>query len=187
MNKRKRKGKNMKIVNHLDYAEQIIRSIPKGILLTTKAEKVNSMVIGWGTYGVEWGKPIFAVYVREGRFTREQLDAHPEFTVNIPLEGSTLDRHLFDVCGMHSGRDLDKVSEAGLTLVEGDAVDVPGMLEAPLTLECRVVFRQKQDLDKIDPKFMNSYPQDVPSTAPLGNRDAHIAYYGEIVGAYLAE
>ena len=76
---------------------------------------------------------------------------------------------------MHSGRELDKVSEAGLTPVEGDAVDVPGMLEAPLTLECRVVFRQKQDLDKIDPKFMNSYPQDVPSTAPLGNRDAHIA------------
>ena len=177
----------MKKVNHLDYAEQIIRSIPKGILLTTKAEKVNSMVIGWGTYGVEWGKPIFAVYVREGRFTREQLDVHPEFTVNIPLEGSTLDRHIFDVCGMHSGRDLDKVSEAGLTPVEGDAVDVPGMLEAPLTLECRVVFRQKQDLDKIDLKFMNSYPQDVPSTAPLGNRDAHIAYYGEIVGAYLAE
>ena len=43
----------MKKVNHLDYAEQIIRSIPKGILLTTRAEKVNSMVIGWGTYGVE--------------------------------------------------------------------------------------------------------------------------------------
>ena len=177
----------MKKVNHLDYAEQIIRSIPKGILLTTRAEKVNSMVIGWGTYGVEWGKPIFAVYVREGRFTREQLDAHPEFTVNIPLSGSRLDRHIFDVCGMHSGRDLDKVAEAGLTLVEGDAVDVPGILEAPLTLECRVVFRQKQDLDKIDPKFMSSYPQDVPGTAPLGNRDAHIAYYGEIIGTYLAE
>lgn len=177
----------MKPIEHMDYAEQIIRSIPKGVLLTTKAEKVNSMVIGWGTYGVEWGKPMFVVYVREGRLTREQLDAHPEFTVNIPMPGKTLDRKVLDVCGMYSGRDIDKIREAGLTLRDGGQVDVPGILEAPLTLECRVVFRQKQDLELIDPKFMRSYPQDVPGTAPLANRDAHIAYYGEIVGAYIAE
>ncbi len=177
----------MKKINHLDYAAQIVRSIPQGILLTTKAEKVNSMVIGWGTYGVEWGKPMFVVYVREGRFTRSQLDAHPEFTVNLPLESHKLDPKIMNICGMHSGRDLDKVSEAGLTLVPGGEVDVPGILEAPLTLECRVVFRQKQELNLLDPKFLNAYPQDVPGTAPLANRDAHIAYYGEIIGAYLAE
>lgn len=44
----------MKTVNAADYAETIIKAIPKGCLVTTKAgEKVNSMVIGWGTYGVE--------------------------------------------------------------------------------------------------------------------------------------
>ena len=116
----------MKKINHFDYAAQIVRSIPQGVLLTTKAEKVNSMVIGWGTYGVEWGKPMFVVYVREGRFTRSQLDAHPEFTVNLPLESHKLDPKIMNICGMHSGRDLDKVSEAGLTLVPGGEVDVPG-------------------------------------------------------------
>lgn len=38
----------MKKVNAADYAETIIKAIPKGILVTTKADKVNSMVIGWG-------------------------------------------------------------------------------------------------------------------------------------------
>ena len=61
------------------------------------------------------------------------------------------------------------------------------MKELPLTLECRVVFRQKQELSLLDRKFEKYYPQDVPSEAVGANKDAHIAYYGEIVGAYIAE
>lgn len=50
-----------------DYANDIVKALPKGNLLTTKADKVNSMAIGWGTIGTNWVKPVFAVYVREGR------------------------------------------------------------------------------------------------------------------------
>ena len=176
----------MKKINPEDYAETIIKAIPKGILVTTKADKVNSMVIGWGTYGVEWSRPMFVIYIREGRFTREQLDMNPEFTVNIPLEGK-LDLGIFKVCGSQSGHNIDKVAEAGLTLVESENVSVPGIKEAPLTLECKVVFRQRQELDLIAEKFKGSYPHDVPSTNPMANKDPHVAFYGEIVGAYIAE
>lgn len=175
----------MKKVNAADYSETIIKAIPKGILVTTKADKVNSMIIGWGTFGVEWAKPMFVIYIREGRFTREQLDKNPEFTVNIPLDG--YDKNILTVCGTKSGRNIDKVKKAGLTLVESDDFSVPGVKELPLTLECRVVFRQKQELDLIAEKFNRFYPQDVPSEAVGANKDAHIAYYGEIVGAYIAE
>lgn len=175
----------MRKVNAADYAETIIKAIPKGVLVTTKADKVNSMVIGWGTYGVEWGRPIFAIYIREGRYTREQLDKNPEFTVNIPL--AETDSKIAKICGWQSGRDIDKVQEAGLTLVDSENVSVPGVKEYPLTLECKVVFRQKQEIALIDEKFQKAYPQDVPGTYPMANRDAHIAYYGEIVGAYIAE
>lgn len=175
----------MKKVNAADYAETIIKAIPKGVLVTTKVEKVNSMIIGWGTFGVEWAKPMFVIYIREGRFTREQLDKNPEFTVNIPLDG--YDKKILKVCGTESGRNIDKVKEAGLTLVESDDFSVPGVKELPLTLECRVVFRQKQELDFIAEKFAKFYPQDVSGEAVGANKDAHIAYYGEIVGAYIAE
>ena len=176
----------MQTVNAFDYAETIVKALSRGILLTTKAgEKVNSMVIGWGTLGIEWGKPIFAAYVREGRFTREQLDANPYFTINVPLEKA--DPEIIRICGSKCGRDVDKVKESGMTLVEHEDFSVPGVEEFPLTLECKVVFRQKQEIGLIDERFHGAYPQDVPGTNPMDNRDAHIAYYGEIVGAYLAK
>ena len=175
----------MKHVNAADYAETIVKALPRGVLLTTKAEKVNAMVIGWGALGVEWGKPVFCAYVRESRFTRAQLDANPEFTVNVPL--GEVDANILRVCGAQSGRDIDKIKETGLTPVPGEAVSVPGLREFPLTLECRVVFRQKQDIERIDAKFHSLYPQSAPGDGSAPVRDAHIAYYGEIVNAYIAE
>ena len=170
-----------------EYANDIVKALPKGILLTTKnGTKVNSMVIGWGTLGINWLKPVFVAYVREGRFTREQLDANPEFTVNVPMED--FDRKIIAVCGGRSGRDTDKVKEAGLTLVEPESISVPGIRDFPLTLECRVIYRGKQDLaaleGKVDPRL---YPQDVDGAAVGANRDAHVSYYGEIVAAYIIE
>lgn len=178
MNKRK--------IDVTDYANHITKAVSKGILLTTKADKVNSMVIGWGTLGTNWSKPVFAVYVREGRFTREQLDKNPEFTVNIPV--GEYDKKIIGICGGKSGRNINKVQEAGLTLVEPEVVSVPGIKEFPLTLECRVMYRQKQDLtalsDEINRKL---YPKDIDGTAVGANRDAHVTYFGEIVGAYIIE
>ena len=169
-----------------DYAGEIVKALSKGIFLTTKADKVNSMVIGWGTLGINWGRPVFAVYVREGRYTRGQLDRNPEFTVNVPL--GDYDRKLFTVCGTQSGRDVDKVKEAGLTLVEAEKISVPGIKELPLTLECRVIYAQKQDLNALSEALRTRiYPQNVDSTAPGANRDAHVTYYGEIVDAYIIE
>ena len=51
-------------INVFDYAERITKALPEGILLNTKHEKFNSMVIGWGHLGVIWGLPTFTVYVR---------------------------------------------------------------------------------------------------------------------------
>ena len=53
-----------KIINAFDYASDICNAMKKGILLTTAADgKVNTMTIGWGFIGVEWGKPIFVALV----------------------------------------------------------------------------------------------------------------------------
>ena len=128
-----------KKIEVFDYAATILNAVKKGVLLTTKANgKVNTMSISWGALGIEWNKPIFTTYVREGRYTRELLDANGEFTVNVPLEGS--DASLIGKCGTVSGRDVDKIAANGLTLVDGEAVSVPGIKEYPLTLECRVTY-----------------------------------------------
>ena len=103
-----------KTVNAMDYASELVKALPKGVLLTARdGDKVNPMTIGWGTIGVEWGRPIFIAFVREHRYTRELLDKNPEFTVNVPLDGC--DPKILAVCGTQSGRNLDKVAELTLT------------------------------------------------------------------------
>lgn len=170
-----------------DYAKEIVSAIPKGVLLTTKSgETVNTMTIGWGTLGVEWGVPIFITFVREGRYTRELLDTSREFTVNVPY--GAFDKKILGYCGTKSGRNVSKISELGLTLEESEIVKAPGIKELPLTLECKVLYRQLQDRNAIPAEIRQSmYPEDADSSSPGANRDYHVAYYGQIVNAYIIE
>ena len=93
-----------------------------------------------------------------------------------------------DFCGVKSGRDTDKISDMGLTLVESDFVSVPGIREFPLTLECKVIYKQKQDLSAIPAELLEKYyPQDVSDPDQGHNRDRHVAFYGEIVDSYIIE
>lgn len=167
-------------VNAFDYAREIMEALPKGILITTKTEeKINAMTIGWGTLGIEWGRPIFIAYVREHRYTYEMLEKNSEFTINIPL--GEVNKNILSVCGTKSGRDMDKIKELGLTLEESDVISVPGLKELPLTLECKVIYKQAQELAKLDSLYKDKYySDDIPG-------DYHIAYYGEIVNAYVIE
>ena len=168
-----------KTVDAFDYAGHICKMMKKGILLTTKAEgSVNTMTIGWGKIGIEWNRPVFIAYVRETRYTRQLLDKNGEFTVNIPLEET--DSRILAHCGRVSGRNADKIKDLNLTLVESDQISVPGIRELPLTLECRVIYRQKQDLSALPQTILDRF---YPEENEEGFRDYHIAYYGEIVNA----
>lgn len=176
-----------KKIDVLEHASVIMKALSKGVLLTTKAgEKVNSMTISWGMLGIEWGKPIFVTVVRESRFTREMLAQNAEFTINAPLD--EYDKEIMNVCGSMSGRDMDKIKELNLTLEEPEQISVPGIKELPLTLECKVIYRQLQELDGLSKEDMERfYPQQMPADDIMANRDRHIAFYGEIVDAYIIE
>lgn len=172
-----------KTVDAFDYAGYICKAMKKGILLTTKSgDKVNTMTIGWGKIGIEWNRPVFIAYVRETRYTKSMLENSGEFTVNIPY--GQLDSNILGYCGNKSGRDTDKIADLGLTLVESDVVSVPGIKELPLTLECRVIYKQAQDLNMLPDEIFDRF---YPVMDAEGFRDYHIAYYGEIVNAYLID
>ncbi len=166
-----------------DEAGHILANVGKGVLLTTAAEgKVNTMTIGWGTLGIQWGKPIFIAFVRESRYTKELLDKNPEFTVNIPY--GQCDKSILSICGTRSGRDMDKIAQLGLTLEEPETISVPGIRQLPLTLECKVIYRQDQDPDAINEENTARY-YPVPEGCEKG--DYHTAYYGQITAAYVIE
>ena len=142
-----------------DYAGKIMEQTSKGILLTTKAKgQVNSMTIGWGFLGIQWAKPIFVVL-------------------------GAIDKNILGVCGTKSGRDMDKIAALGLTLEEGETVSVPAIKELPLTLECKVIYKQDQDPSAIAPEDdIRFYAKGTPN-----EEDYHTAYYGQITAAYIVE
>ena len=171
-------------ININDYANQITDALSRGVLLNTNGDKFNSMVIGWGHLGRLWNLPTFLVYVRQGRYTKGQLDRTEEFTISVPLSGP--DPEISRICGSRSGFHIDKAAEAGLTLVDAEKISTPGVKEYPLTIECKVLYAQDQDLKKIPEDIREKmYPQDVPGTHPMANRDFHTMYVGLIVDAYI--
>ena len=167
-----------------DYANLITRELPKGILPNTNGDKFNAMVIGWGHLGTLWSRPTFHVYVRQGRYTKAQLDRTGEFTISVPLDHPDAD--INRICGWQSGRDIDKAAAAGLELESAEVIHTPGIRQYPLTIECRILYAQDQELPKIPEDIRNRmYPQDVDGTYPMANRDCHTMYVGEIVDAYI--
>ena len=161
-----------------EHAGDIIRAMQPGILLTTKVgDKVNSMAIGWGTIGIQWEKPVFIAFVRTCRFTHEMLEGNGEFTVNVPV--GEFPRKALGLLGSKSGRDMDKIAAAGVTLVEPNVISVPGIKEFPLTLECRVLYHQLQHDNELNDELTQRF-----YTRETAN---HTAFYAEIVDAYIIE
>lgn len=167
-------------INYYDYSGKINEILPSGILLTTKGhDKINTMTIGWGLIGTYWSRPVFITLVRKSRYTHELLEKNGEFTVNIPLDKNN--KNIINICGTKSGRNTDKISELNLTLEPPEIISVPAIREFPITLECRIVYKQDQNPNAIEPQFLERfYPE-----KPDGTRDFHTVYYGEIVSSYI--
>ena len=171
-----------RIIDPFAYAPQIMNALKTGALLTTKnGDEINTMTIGWGHLGIEWNTPTFIAYVRGCRHTKPMLDSVKEFSVNIPL-GQT-DRNILKICGTRSGRDMNKISELGLTLEAPETINTPGIRELPLTLECRVIYSQQQIPECVlDGHILTHY-----SPEKEISHDYHTAYYGQILSAYIIE
>lgn len=183
----RRKAKMKKKIDVYEHMGEILKRVKSGVLITGKADdKVNSMTISWGMVGIEWGKPIFVTFIRENRFTRSLIEKTCEFTVSIPVDDSA--KKILSFCGSKSGRDVDKAKELGFTYEEPEMTSVPGVKELPLTLECKIAYKQAQDMNAMtEENRAKFYPQDVDSLFTGSNKDTHVAYYGEIVNAYVIE
>lgn len=145
-------------------------------LLLTAGEnapgRFNAMTIGWGALGVMWRKPMVLVAVRPSRYTYEFMERHSSFTVCAfpPQYGKAL-----ALLGAKSGRDGDKIGEAGLTPIPSTKVEAPGYAEAELILECRQSY-----FDDLVPE--NCPPDAVQQFYEGGNY--HRIYFGEIVAIH---
>ena len=102
------------------------------------------------------------------------------------IDQSQYEVYAVQICGWQSGNNIDTVKEAGLELEDAQTINTPGVKQYPLTIECKVLYAQDQDLGKIPEDIREkTYPQDVDGSYPMANRDFHSMYVGEIVDDYV--
>ena len=159
----------------LKYAEKALEQIKKGAFLTVKSgDDVNTMTIGWATFGVVWQKPIMMIAVRPTRHTFTIIDKIDNFAVSVPFSDMSKE---IDFCGTKSGRDCDKFRECGLETVTARKVTSPVIKLSGLHFECRIVFRTVMDPANLVQDYEHLYP----------NKDYHTLYFGEILDCYEAD
>lgn len=167
------------MTNQLTYEQfsaEAATLMPKNAFMTTAHNgKTNTMTIGWGSIGIMWGKPVFTAMVRQSRYTKELVEQSGEFTVTLPLADM---KEALALCGSKSGRDLDKITAAKLTLAAGQVIATPVIAAPGLQLECKVVFKQTMEQQNLDSANQTKW---------YANGDYHTLYFAEIVAAYKTE
>ena len=110
-----------------------------------KGEKPNIVTVAW-TGTICSDPAMVSISVRPERYSHDIIEETGEFVINLVTKDLT---YATDYCGVRSGRDVDKAKELGLTYEEPETISVPGIRELPLTLECKVIYKQTQDIHAI--------------------------------------
>jgi len=129
--------------------------------------RYNTMTASWGGFGILWNRKICWCVIRPQRYTYQFMENAAAFTLSFFTDAY---RSALDICGSKSGRDGDKVAQAGLTPLE----TAPGLVsftQARLIIECQKIYYQ--DIDSrhfLDRSIDEEYPL----------QDYHRMYFGEV-------
>lgn len=100
----------------------------------SKDGKPNVCTIAWAGVACS-APPMISLAIRPERYTNELIKSTSQFVVNIPSSGLA---KACDVCGVHSGRQVDKLGLAGLTALPALKVRPPLIAECPINIECEL-------------------------------------------------
>ena len=82
--------------------------------------------------------PLMAVSIHRRSYSFQLLHSASEFVLAVPGESFA---HEALICGLQSGRDIDKVRECGFQIVDSKHVRVPGLRNAIANLELLIKSR----------------------------------------------
>ena len=98
-------------------------------------DEYNVLTVSW-TGTICSNPPMCYVSIRPERYSYDIIKRTGAFVIN--LTNRDLD-YATDFCGVKSGRECNKFEMAKLTPQKSEFVDAPIVLEAPVSIECRVV------------------------------------------------
>lgn len=157
-------------------ASKNLEILSKTAFLTTHyGDKTNVMVTAWGALGVMWKLPVFVAMVRQSRYSYSLIEKTREFTVAFPYTDMS---KAAEICGRLSGKNVDKMSLAGLTVrpahkILTPVLDVPGM-----HLECSVIYARPMSADKLDTAIQELWYD-------RQQNDYHVFFVSQILDSYI--
>lgn len=135
----------------------LLAPIPPVLVSCGSLETPNLLTVAWtGTLNTK--PPKTYISVRPERFSHGLIKTSGEFVINLPTAALV---RAVDLCGVKSGRDINKWEAARLTPQPAGCVSAPMVDESPISIECRVC-----------------------DIVPLGSHDMFIA---DVVGVNVAE
>jgi flavin reductase (DIM6/NTAB) family NADH-FMN oxidoreductase RutF len=170
---------NFKSITPNEIIDNPFTAIDKDWMLITAGNQenhttFNTMTASWGGWGILWHKPVSYIFVRPTRHTYHFTEENDLYTLSFFDDTY---REALKICGTKSGKDGDKVGEAGLTPITFD--EGPGAVafaEARLVMVCKKLYWQDiLPQQFLDPGLDKNYPK----------KDYHRMYVGEIIGTYI--
>lgn len=116
----------------------MLAPLPPALVTCGRGDDVNVLTVGWT--GILCTKPPKTyISVRPERHSHHLLEQYGEFTINLPTASMV---RKVDLCGVRSGRDLNKFEQFGLPYEPGTAVGCPSLVDCPINVECRITGKQ---------------------------------------------
>ena len=112
----------------------LLAPAPPALVSCGTMEEHNVLTAAW-TGIVNSEPPMTYVSIRPQRHSHSIIQEKGEFVINLPTEAIV---KATDLCGVKSGRDVDKFALAGLTAEPSNLVAAPGIAGCPISLECKV-------------------------------------------------
>lgn len=162
-----------------EIQDNFIEIISREWMLVTAGtpEYFNTMTASWGGVGFLWNKPVATIYVRPERYTYGFIEETERFSLSfLGSDHQAVHR----ITGSKSGRDTDKIAEAGL---HPRFTESGGILyeETRLGLECRVLYADDFRMERFRDKAL---AEQMYLTKP---GQLHRMYIGEITAVWEKE
>lgn len=152
----------------------IIKMLSEDWMLITAGndQQFNPMTASWGGLGNLYNKPVTFCFINPARYTYDIMDKGDTYTLTFYTETY---REALNYCGHNSGKDKDKVKEAGLTPITTPSGS-KAFSEAWMIIECRKMISQTINIDGIsDPELRKQW----------AGKAMHKMFIGEILNVWV--
>jgi len=152
-----------------EITDNVIKLIGREWMLLTSGTKdsYNMMTASWGGLGILWYKPVCFIFVRPSRYTYQFLEKSDYFSIGFFSEEY---KPVLNLLGSKSGRDINKMEEANLSLIEDS--DTIYFQESRMVFICKKIYAH----DINNKNFITPIRDDV-----YKDNDFHRMYICEIV------